>query len=130
MICSRFEVSGWNIEVLINDTEDYDIEFILNRLKSTGCTYSQAICAYNTIKDGANNVGFTYCNYFNKDGIIFIGNHDNAPQLINTIAHESRHLQQYLANYYGLDQNSEAVCYLLGFIAQKIYSICINNDVI
>lgn len=70
------------------------------------------------------NIGFTYTNSIKKQSLIIIGLQDNESQLINTIAHEARHLQQHIANVENLDENSETVCYLIGYIVQKIYEQC------
>lgn len=53
-----------------------------------------------------------------------IGKQDSKSQLINTIAHESRHLQQHIADADGLDESGEEVCYLIGAINQIIFDYC------
>ena len=76
------------------------------------------------------NVGFTYTNTLKQESIIQISKWTNKSQLINTISHESRHLQQHISNYYNINENSEHVCYLLAYIIQKIYEICVANNLL
>lgn len=84
--------------------------------------------AFETMQE--KNSGFTYTNSNKHESTIVINKYSNIYQLINIIAHESRHLQQHIANYYQVDQNSEDVCYLLAYIVQKIYIICIDNNIL
>lgn len=76
------------------------------------------------------NIGYTYTNLNNKESLILIGLQDDDSQLINTIAHEARHLQQHIANTEKLDENSESVCYLIGYIVQQIYKQCKNCELL
>lgn len=127
MIVSNFTINGWNVELINGVDGKYNIEYILDELYKVRCTYKQATEAYKTIYKKEKDIGFTYANYFTQSSVMFIGKPSSFDQLLNTIAHESRHLQQYIADYYGIDQNSEDVCYLLGNLVQKIYQILIDN---
>lgn len=76
------------------------------------------------MKKQTHNVGFTYSNLSNRQSVIVIGKHDTKSQLINTIAHESRHLQQHIADVYDIKADGEQVCYLIGAINQIIFDYC------
>lgn len=129
MIIKNIKILDWNVKILII-TGQYNINFILNELQNIGCKQECVKQAVETIIEGKHNIGFTYSNSRRKKSLIIIGLQDSTSQLINTIAHESRHLQQHIANSKNLDQNSEDVCYLLGEIVQKIYTICSNYFII
>lgn len=116
----------WNVYLYV--VENINLEYIFTKLQELGCKSECIKEAVSTLY--SQNVGFTYSNLQSKNSIIIIGRQDNIFQLINTIAHESRHLQQHIANYYNLNQDGELVCYLLGHIVQKIYTILYNNQLL
>lgn len=115
----------WVVHVYIAVT-DYNIETIIGDLLGLGCNAAQAFDVYNSLYKKQKDIGFTYSSYFLKKSVVLIGLHSSKDELINTITHESRHLQQHIANYYNLDENGETVCYLIGYIVQIIYNKCIK----
>lgn len=130
MITSNFTIKDWSVKLFINNNNNINPEKILEVLYDIKCNYKCALKAYKTITSTKTNEGFTYGNSFLKKSVIFIGIQDSDVHLINTIAHESRHLQQYIANDRNLDPNGEEVCYILGDISSKIYSIYKDNNLI
>lgn len=129
MIEDYFFLDDWRVDIFIAYNE-YDEVKIIEALWKLGCNKNQAFQAYNNMRKIKYNIGFTYSNFFLKRTIMVIGLQDNRFQLINTIAHESRHLQQHIAEYKGLSSNGENVCYLLGLIVQILYEICYDNEII
>ena len=69
------------------------MEKVIEALWKLGCNSKQATEAYEDIKEIRFNVGFTYSNFLLKKSIMLIGLQESDSQLINTIVHESRHLQ-------------------------------------
>lgn len=130
MIVSNFNIKDWKIKLFIFDGDYFRYSDLLESLYYLRCSSKQAKQSYKIIFSNKSNTGFTYANTFLKQALIYIGDQDTDTQLINTICHESRHLQQYISNYYNLDQNSEEVCYLIGYIASKIFEICKDNYII
>lgn len=123
MIIENFIINNWKVIVYIAE-EYYDLDELLKLVSSIGCT-SDCICQlYKDVTQVKYNIGFTFSNMLQRESIIIIGLQDDENQLVNTISHESRHLQQHIANYYKLDENSEDVCYLIAEIVQSIYNIC------
>lgn len=120
MIEEFIEIYNWTVKIFIVNN-DCNIDLILEELYLIGCNSLYASWAYENITSGNKNIGFTFSNNLLKKSIIFFGKHTSENQLINTIAHESRHLQQHISNCLNLDANGEEVCYLLGEIVQKIY---------
>lgn len=127
MIKNTFYIEDWEI-LLVIFKNDYDEEYIMEELWKLNCSKAKEV--YINIKIKQENIGFTFTNFYQKKSFILIGLQSNSSQLINTITHEARHLQQHIATFYGLDQNSEEVCYLIGNIVQIIYEICVNNDLL
>lgn len=118
MITHKFEIDGWKITGYYYD-DDLDLDEILDSLHKLNCIYLKE--AYQTLTENEYNYGITYSNLLEQESIIVIGNCTSEDELINTMVHESRHVQQHIAMARCLDQNSEDVCYLLGKICQSIY---------
>lgn len=127
MIYQTFQIEDWNIELYI-EPENINIQELLEVMQDFGCNYESVRLTYENIKKNKYNKGFTYSKLFQS--LMFIGPTTSKEQLINTIAHESRHLQQHIANIYNMNQNGEQVCYLTGEIVSIIYKICKNYDLL
>lgn len=124
-----FLIDKWKVKIfIIND--ECDINYILYELRNVQCNANCISQFIDTINEKSLNTGFTVSNKFLMQSVIIFGQHDSKSELINTIAHESRHLQQHIANVFHLNENSEDVCYLLGEIVQKIYIIFNKNHLI
>ena len=91
MIKYEFNIGQWEIHLFIT-LDTYHIGEIIEQLWKLHCNKVQAFNAFQLMKKQAHNVGFTYSNLSNRQSVIVIGKHDTKSQLINTIAHESRHL--------------------------------------
>ncbi len=70
---------------------------------------------------GQDNGGFTHTDYSKKLSIVGIGKVDSKKQLINTIVHESKHVQSHICNYYNVPEDGEQAAYLIGYIVMKMY---------
>lgn len=129
MIEEYFTLKDWEIKVFLIKNK-YNVEKVIEALWKLGCNSKQATEAYEDIKEIRFNVGFTYSNFLLKKSIMLIGLQESDSQLINTIVHESRHLQQHIALVKGLDQNGEGVCHLIGRISQILYDFCKKYNLI
>lgn len=129
MIIDYFKINDWTIKLYLNGTQK-DLDMILDDLSNIYCRNNCLIELAYDLLEVKENVGFTFTNAALKKSIIIIGLQYDKSELINTIAHESRHLQQHISNWYHLNENSEDVCYLLGEIVQKIYKICVNHNLL
>ena len=122
MIGASFNIEDWKV-ILFIAKDSYNIDKIIDELVRLECPTQYIKEAYLDMTEVIYNTGFTYSNYSLRKSVMVIGIQNSDEQAINTIAHESRHLQQHIANYKGLDQNSEDVCYLIGNIVQIITTI-------
>lgn len=123
MIKTIFNVANWDVTLFILETFEDDI---YNELLQLNCKNAKEI----TTKLKNLNVGFTYSDLLNSKSLMIIGIQSDKFQFINTVVHESRHLQQHMAIKNKLNENSEEVCYLMGKIVQIIYKICSINNII
>lgn len=67
------------------------------------------------------NTGFTYSRLANHESIIVVSYTTNSCQMINTIAHEIRHLCDAIADEWQIDRDGETVAYLTGEVTMRMY---------
>ena len=84
--------------------------------------YWTLIICYNVFL-GQDNAGFTHTDFSKKLSIVGIGRTTSKEQFINTIAHEAKHIQSHICQYYQVDEDSEDAAYLLGYIVMKMYEV-------
>lgn len=106
-----------DIIIVINKVNN---EVLLDSLSNAHILYGGA---YNLIKSANSNKlneGFTYTNYNYRKSVVYIGKASSIAEYGDTFVHELRHLQQHIANYYNIPDNSEEAAYLIGDIAKRI----------
>lgn len=118
MIEHTFYIDDWTIHGYYS-VNRLDLNTILKHLKEINCNYLNE--ASNLILKRKYNYGITYSNLYLKTSILIIGECKSDLQLINTMCHEARHLQQHIALDKHLNENQEQVCYIIGEICEKIY---------
>jgi hypothetical protein len=91
MISENFNIQSWEVEIIFLK-EDFDLTTILEKVYVLGCKYNCLQEIVETLGKSILNKGFTFSNLLKKKSLIIIGFHTELPKLINTIAHESRHL--------------------------------------
>ena len=72
---------------------------------------------------GQLDTGFTYSDFHNKRSIVGISPTSSKEQFLNTVVHESKHIQSHICKYYSISEDSEDAAYLIGFIVQKMSRI-------
>lgn len=82
--------------------------------------YWHIIIVYNVFL-GQEDAGFTHTNYSKKLTIVGIGRASSKEQFINTIAHEAKHIQSHICQYYKVSEDSEDAAYLMGYLIMKMY---------
>lgn len=111
---------GWNLLVYYSVHKEDFIE-VEDALKQLGCSR-------HTIKKSLKvltkqNTGFTFSNSDYKMSIVCIGPSSDLSQFINTIIHESKHVQSHICSYYGIPEDGEDAAYLIGYIVQRMYKM-------
>ena len=71
---------------------------------------------------GQDNAGFTHTDFNKKLSIVAIGLASSREQFINTIAHEAKHLQSHICQYYNVEEDTEQAAYLMGYLIERMYS--------
>lgn len=72
------------------------------------------------------NTGYTYSDLERRFSVTIISDATSVDQYINTIAHEIKHLQSHICNYYKVQESSEDAAYLVGYLAQQTY-LCLKR---
>ena len=57
------------------------------------------------------NTGFTYTDFEKHVTMVIIGEADSASEFFNTFVHEIGHVSTHIAEFYGIDTNSEEIQY-------------------
>lgn len=118
MITKHLQLSKYNWRLtLFYNIKPKDLPIVSTELWEFGCTnYDIRTIAVTLLKL---NTGFTYTrgNY----SIMGIGWTDSDKESINTIAHEIKHLQSDICNYYGISHSGEEAAIITGDIAMEMY---------
>ena len=113
----------WVVYVFIAVDEYYTYE-ILDKMRQIGADNHFLARAHKNLTDGNLDGGLTYSNPTEHKTVWVTELTTSADEFFNSIVHEIRHLQQHISNAYGIDQNSEEVCYLCGDIAYRLFPYC------
>ena len=108
------------------DTTQYDTDEILNKLYSLGCSEKGILRTRKQLLGGGYNNGFTYSNRSLKQSVVSLGRASEFAQFLNSFVHELQHLSTHIAQANGINLDGEEICYLSGWIAQKMYPILIH----
>lgn len=82
--------------------------------------YWHIIVVYNVFL-GQDDAGFTHTDFNRRLSIVAIGLSSSKEQFINTIAHEAKHLQSHICQYYNVDEDTEQAAYLMGYLIERMY---------
>ena len=114
---------NWTVYAYIAVNEYYTCE-ILDKMRLIGANSRVMARAYKNMSAGQLNNGLTYSNPDERKSVWVVALTTSAKEFFNTIVHEIRHLQQHIANEYGIDEDSEEACYLCGDIALRLFPYC------
>lgn len=108
----------WNVLVYYNVQPDGlpEIKEMLSRL---GCPKRYMFKALRVLK--GYNTGLTYTSFNQRMSLVCISRTTSEAQFMNTIAHEVKHVQSHICDYYDVAEDGEDAAYLTGYIIQKMY---------
>lgn len=109
--------------VIYYDSTVRDIPDILQTMDAIGCSTELLQRAEANLKGGALNRGVTYSDPWLRMSVVVIGKASSSRQFFNSYDHEKNHLAEHIATYNGIDEKSEEMAYLRGYIAQKTYGV-------
>ena len=118
----RLLIGRWNVDFLF-EVHDYDIEEVLSYLRDIGASTKITSQAYQLMRSGSKNTGFTYTDARSKYAFVVIGPSDSGDEFIDTLVHEVHHLAVAIAASLGVDLDGEAPAYLSGDSARELASI-------
>ena len=123
----KIHIPEYRWEVYVSyDTTPRDAEEIIANMYRLGCSKEGLIKTYEQLSSGIYNNGFTYTNRALKRSVVSLGRASSFAQFLNSFTHELHHLATHIATAYGLDLSGEEVCYLTGYIAQKMYPVLLH----
>lgn len=67
--------------------------------------------------------GFTNTIFSRKVSFVGIGEASSAKQFMNTIAHEIKHVQSHICEYYNVPEYGEPAAYLTGYLTMKMFEV-------
>lgn len=123
MITQYIELNnkGWYILIYYNINK-YNYRVVLNSLIQNKCPKHDA---NKTIKIllKSKDCAFTYTNTDRKLSIVGIGRCTSQEQFVNSVIHESKHVQSHVCEYYNISEDGEIAAYLIGHIVQRMYKV-------
>ena len=67
------------------------------------------------------NTGMTFSNLEMRTSFVCIAKTTSAEQFVNTIIHESKHVQSHICKYYKIEEDGETAAYMIGYIVERMY---------
>lgn len=123
MIKHIFKLKHYNWTVIAcYGVVESDYEEIYDILQYVQCPKSQLNEAMINMGDGMLDNGFTYTNYKQNISVVVIGYSNDENELMNTLVHEARHVENHISNKYDIDEDSEERYYLIGKLVKTMYS--------
>ena len=68
--------------------------------------------------------GFTHTDFSKRTSVVVIALKGSKANILNTIVHEAKHVQSHICRYYNVPEDGEQAAYLIGYILQKMHSVC------
>ena len=111
--------NGWAV-ILCYNIRVSDSHEIASLLTALGCPKKELKKAVQTVTRKSNSA-LTFSNTDFKMSLVCIGDASSTEQLLNSIAHEAKHVQSHICEYYDIDEDGEIAAYLIGYIVQRMY---------
>lgn len=114
----------WNVTVLYNVCPE-DLPAVARLMRSIGA--SQGMIDEATVNLSGWNAGYTLTAMQWRESIVCIGRATSLREFLNTIDHETDHVQAHVAEYYGVTLGTEQAAYLQGYIGGRLLEFVINE---
>ena len=121
MIAQRVHLHeyDWVVDILY-DARPKNADEIVERLWDMGCPEQHLYKAGRLLRSGVPNEGLTYTDHENRHTLVVVGHTTDIFQCINSLEHESNHLEMHICEHFGIDPYSEKAAYLSGDIKEAI----------
>lgn len=109
----------WDV-VILYDVRPSNADYVIDILHDMGCSEKHLYHADDLLRSGVPNQGLTYSNSREHLTLIVVGHASDIFQVINTLEHETNHLEMHICEFYGIDPYSEEASYLSGNIKEAL----------
>lgn len=113
---------SWTVQVFCS-VHGRDADEVAQALEGIGCPYGILREAVSLLLSDEDDCGLTYSNRAMRRTVMVVGRASSPAEFLNSITHESRHLEAHIAQTLGLDPWGEDICYVAGDIAAALYDI-------
>ena len=116
---------GWTLHAYFA-VDDYYTYEILDKMRRIGAPRNVILKAHKNLVSGNLDSGLCYGNPDRREAVLVTSITSSAGEFFDSIVHELRHLQQYIADECGIPEYGEEPCYLIGDIARALFPVCQN----
>lgn len=121
MITQKVKIPNYNWTVdIFYDAKPKDADYILDTLWDMGCAKRHLGRAERLLKSGTPDEGLTYSNAKERHTLVVVGHASDLFSALNTLEHETNHLEMHICEEYGIDPYGEDAAYLSGDIKEAI----------
>lgn len=93
---------------------------IYKTLRQLGCSIPDAEYA-TVVVSSFKNTGLTFSDTDSRVSFVCVSSTTSYSQMVDTIAHEIKHVQSHICEYYDVEEDSEDAAYLVGYLARRVY---------
>lgn len=122
MIHRRLRIGRWLVDFYFA-TDGYDIRRILNRLGDIGAPEKVILEAYEKMRRGFPNEGFTWADERVFRAVVVVGAATRGGEFLDSFVHEIGHLSDHIAHALGVELDSERSKYILGDTAREFIDV-------
>lgn len=125
MTAQHLDIEGyWDVTVLY-DVWPQDLGEVGAMLSSLGAPRQMVEDAVGNLQGW--NAGYTLTSMGRCESIVCIGRATSLREFLNTIDHETDHVQAHVAEYYGVALGTEQAAYLQGYVGGRLLEFVVNE---
>ena len=119
----RIPKYGWTLHAFFAVDAYYTYE-ILDVMRRIGAPKGIILKAHNNMLSGNLDSGLCYGNPVRREAVLVTSITSSPQEFLDSLVHELRHLQQYIADECGISEHGEEPCYLIGDLARALFPFC------
>ena len=124
MTTQHLSIEGyWNVTV-VYDVWPSDLQEVARLMRRVGASQKMIDEAAENLSGW--NAGYTLTAFGWQESIVFIGRATSLREFLNTAIHEVDHVQDQVAEYYGVELGTEQAAYLQGYIGGRLLEYIIK----
>lgn len=114
---------GWTLYAYFA-VDDYYTYEILDKMRQIEAPKGVILKAHRNLISGNLDSGLCYGNKDLRKAVLVTSLTSSSSEFFDSIVHELRHLQQFIAEECGIPEYGEEPCYLIGDIARALFPFC------